>query len=75
MRAPEASAATKQLATLLACKWGRTYSQSCQFVRARLSIAIARGLTMCLRGQRDHGIHIWNYNWSRDDGGLPLHNM
>jgi hypothetical protein len=75
MRAPEMSAATKQLAKLLACKWGRTYSQSCQFVRARLSIVIARGITMCLRGQRDHGMRLRNYTWSRGDAGPPLHNM
>jgi hypothetical protein len=75
LRGLEATAATKQLAKLLACKWGRSYGQTCQFVRARLSIAIARGMTMCLRGQRDHGIRLRNYNWSRGDDGLPLHNM
>jgi hypothetical protein len=75
LRGPEATAATKQLAKLLACKWGRSYRQTCQFVCARLSIAIARGMTMYLSGQRGHGIRLWNYNWSRGDGGLPLHNM
>jgi hypothetical protein len=76
LRAPEATAATKQLVKLLSCKWGHDYGQSCQFVRARLSIAIARGMTMCLRGQRDHGIRLRNYTWSQGDAGLPpLHNM
>jgi hypothetical protein len=43
----------------------------------RLSIAIAGGMTMCLRGQRDHGMRLRNYTRSRrgSDAGLPLHNL
>jgi hypothetical protein len=73
LRGPEATAAAKQLAKLLSRKWGRAYSQCCQFVWSRLSIALARGTTMCLRGQRDHGLRHRNYNWADGDGGLPLY--
>jgi hypothetical protein len=46
LRDPEAVAAQKQLANLLAIKWGRAYSQCCAFVLSRISVAIARGLVM-----------------------------
>ena len=49
---PETEAATKQLAALLAKKWDRTYSDVCGFVKARLSIALVRTASMCIRGER-----------------------
>ena len=50
----ETNAAVKRLAWLLSLKWERPYSEVCCFVRSRLSIALARGMSLCLRGARDH---------------------
>ena len=52
LRGAEASAASKRLASLLAAKWHRTYSQVCGFVRSRLSIALVRATSRCLRADR-----------------------
>ena len=49
----EAKAARKRLASRLAAKWGRNYSQVCGFVRSRLAMALARSTSRCLRGTRD----------------------
>ena len=52
----EASAAVKRLASCLSTKWGRTYSEVCGFVRSRLSMALVRSTSMCLRGSRDPAV-------------------
>ena len=49
----EAQRAIKHLAAKLSRKWGKTYSCVCGFVRSRISIALARSVTTCLRGSRD----------------------
>jgi hypothetical protein len=48
----EATAASKRLASSLAAKWKRSYSEICGFVRSRLSFALVRSSSRCLRG--DH---------------------
>ena len=53
MEGAEATAARKRLASRLAAKWGRNYSQVCGFVRSRLAMALARSTSRCLRGTRD----------------------
>ena len=53
MAGKEAIAACKRLASLLANKWKREYSGVCGYVRSRLSIALVRTTSMCLRGARD----------------------
>jgi hypothetical protein len=53
MRGAETDAACKRLAALLAGKWERPYSELCGYVRSRLSIALVRATTLCLRGSRD----------------------
>lgn len=53
MAGGEAQAAMKRLASLLAGKWGRTYSAICGYVRSRMSVAVVRGMSLCLRGCRD----------------------
>ena len=73
LRGTEADAALQRLASLLAGKWGQNYSQTCQFVRSRMSVALVRGTTMCLRGQRDHLLRRRNYDWGDGDGGMILH--
>jgi hypothetical protein len=46
----EASTFAKCLASKLAQKWKRSYSQTCGYVTAHLSISIIRATHMCLRG-------------------------
>jgi hypothetical protein len=48
----EAKTFAKRLAAKLAKKWQRSYSQTCGYVNARLSIAIIRATHLCLRGSR-----------------------
>ena len=49
----EAKAASKRLASTLAAKWKRSYSEVCGFVRSRLSIALIRSSSRCLRADRN----------------------
>jgi hypothetical protein len=70
----EATAASKRLASSLAAKWKRSYSEVCGFVRSRISIALIRLSSRCLRADRNptHRFHppIW------DSGtGLGLYRM
>jgi hypothetical protein len=48
----EAKAATQRLASLLAAKWKRTYSDVCGYIRSRLAVALVRSTTRCLRASR-----------------------
>jgi hypothetical protein len=52
LRAPETEAACKRLASLLSSKWKRPYAELCGFVRSRLSIALARSASRCIRAER-----------------------
>ena len=72
MRGQEATAASKRLAALLSVKWKRTYSEVCGFVRSRLSIALARSLTLCLRGARDPTARPHSFHWE-SGAGLSLY--
>ena len=72
MRAPEATAACKRVAALLALKWHRPYSVVAGYVRSRLSIALVRASNRCLRSDRNP---IWKSrepSWDAGDG-LPLY--
>ena len=53
MEGKKATAARKRLASKLAEKWHKEYSQVCGFLRARLSVALVRAANQCLRGTRD----------------------
>ena len=48
----EAQFFIKRLAALRAEKWAKSYSEVCGYVRARISLAIARATHLCLRGSR-----------------------
>ena len=48
----EARAFEKRVASLLATKWNRSYSEMAGFVKSRMSLAIIRSTTMLLRGSR-----------------------
>ena len=68
MRGAEATAASKKLAALLAAKWKRSYSDVCSFVRSRLSIALARSASQCLRGARDPTARATRPTWDSGTG-------
>jgi hypothetical protein len=68
LRGGEAQAASKRLASRLATKWGRTYSEVCGFVRSRLSVALARSTSQCLRGTRDPSSRTASYQWETGAG-------
>jgi hypothetical protein len=53
MQGVEATAASRRLASSLASKWRRSYSEVCGFVRSRLSIALVRSASRCLRADRN----------------------
>ena len=68
MMGAEATAATKRLASRLASKWKRPYSEVCGFVRSRLSIALARSTSLCLRGARDPTARASSVTWESGEG-------
>ena len=49
----EARNAEKRLATYLAGKWKRGYSQMVYYVRVRMAIAVVRANSLLIRGSRD----------------------
>jgi hypothetical protein len=53
LQGPEASAASKCLASKLSKKWGRSYSEVVGYVRSRLSLALVRSASRCLRADRN----------------------
>jgi hypothetical protein len=70
----EAKAASKRLATSLASKWKRSYSEICGFIRSRLSIALLRSSSRCLRADRNPTNRFRPPIW--DSGtGLGLYRM
>jgi hypothetical protein len=70
----EATAASKCLASTLAGKWKRSYSEICGFVRSRRSIALVRSSSRCLRADRNPTLRFRNPTW--DSGtGLGLYRM
>jgi hypothetical protein len=70
----EAKAASKRLASALAGKWKRSYSEVCGFVRSRLSIALIRSSSRCLRADRNPTQRFRSPIW--DSGtGLGLYRM
>ena len=60
----------KHIAASLAMKWEKSYSETVSFVRMRLSFAILRSASLCLRGSRVK----WRCGLGFDDGAaLPAH--
>ena len=41
------------MATFLAKKWGRPYSQMVYYVRVRMALAVVRANSLLIRGSRD----------------------
>ena len=52
MACKEAKAFEKRVASLLASKWDRQYSEMVGFVRGRMALSVIRANTMLLRGSR-----------------------
>ena len=52
LRHREAEHFLKRMATCVASKWKKSYAQTCGYIRARLSFAIIRAASLCLRGSR-----------------------
>ena len=70
----EAKAASKRLASSLVGKWKRSYSEICGFVRSRISFALVRSSSRCLRGDRNPTKRFHTPIW--DSGtGLGLYRM
>ena len=66
----EAKHLMKRIAASLAKKWEKSYSDTVSFVRMRLSFAILRSASLCLRGSRVK----WRCGLGFEDGaGLPAH--
>ena len=49
----EAKAAEKRLASYLAKKWKKNYSEMVFYVRARMAISVVRANSLLIRGSRD----------------------
>ena len=65
----EAGRVLKRIAEALSWKWGKSYSQVMDWVRASLSFAVIRATGLCLCGSRVP----WRSGRGFEDGvGLPL---
>ena len=66
----EANHFMKRIAASLAMKWEKSYSETVSFVRTRLSFALLRSASLCLRGS----IVKWQCGLGFDYGAaLPVH--
>ena len=52
----EAEHFLKRMATCVASKWKKSYAQTCGYIRARLSFAIIRAASLCLRVKWGSGL-------------------
>jgi hypothetical protein len=68
----EATATIKRVTALLSTKWKRAYSEICGFVRSRISIALVRAASHCLRGARDPTARVSTATWEAG-AGLSLY--
>jgi hypothetical protein len=64
----EADAARKRLASRLASRWKRAYSQVCGYVRSRLAIALVRSTSRCLRWDRNPIVRQPHSPWDSGSG-------
>jgi hypothetical protein len=68
MMGVECDAARKRLASRLATKWKRTYSELCGFVRSRLAIALVRSASRCLHWDQNPSIRPSQMPWDSGSG-------
>ena len=64
LEGPECKAAMKHLASKLAAKWNRQYSQIVSFVRSRLAFTLVRAASRCLRGTRTPKQRVGRLEWA-----------
>ena len=69
----EARAASQRLASQLAAKWKRSYSDVCGFVRSRLAVALVRSTSRCLRSDRQGAIRLSQRVVWESGAGLGLY--
>ena len=67
----EAKSVLQRLSQLLSKKWSKPYSVVRFYMNARLSIALARATTLCLRGSRVPTSTMSARRWT-DSGALAL---
>jgi hypothetical protein len=72
LQGPEATAASKCLASKLSKKWGRSHSEVVGCVRSRISIALVRSASRCLRVDRSPSARLPTVPWE-SGSGLGLH--
>ena len=58
-----------RIASRLAAKWKRTYSEVCGLVRSRLATTLVKTTRLCLRGARDPTARASHATW---DSGIGL---
>ena len=68
MEGEETTAAQKRLASRLAAKWKRKYSQVCGFIRSRLAFTLVRSASRCLRGTRNNNQRPESIDWAQQAG-------
>jgi hypothetical protein len=68
LQGEEATAASRRLASSLAAKWKRSYSEVCGFVRSRLSVALVRSASRCLRADRNPILRSHRPQWESGSG-------
>jgi len=63
----EAIVYMKRLATLLASKWSKHYSQIYGWLKARMQVCVLRSVSLCIRGSRTH----WRGAGIEDGAQIP----
>ena len=58
-----ARGAVKKLARLLSTKWRKDHSAVCGYLSARLSMALVKSTSMCLRNSRTYKSRPWRVDW------------
>ena len=60
----------KRVASLLSTKkkWKRPYSETCAYVRSRISISLVSAASHCLRGSRDPASRVSHAAWEMGTG-------
>ena len=71
----EAIAARKRLASRLAAKWNRQYSEVCGFVRSRLAFILVRATSRCFRGTRNPHKRSNQLDWAAGAGMRLYHRL
>ena len=64
----EAKMFLKELSRKISLKWDRDVSEVYNFVKARISVAIARASYYCIRGSRLHASYLGFYGGLWEDG-------